>query len=97
MPTSSYIGKTYMSKITVELNKKTLQEVYNQVAMCNDLGFPNFQKGEPINNLMREIKRSIKKQKKQETFGWKDFWEFWPLSIVVPLMLLSIILGPLFQ
>ena len=55
-----------MSKITVELNKKTLQEVYNQVAMCNDLGFPNFQKGEPINNLMREIKRSIKKQKKQE-------------------------------
>ena len=86
-----------MSKVTVELNKKTLQEVYNQVAMCNDLGFPNFQKGEPINNLMREIKRSIKKQKKQEDFGWKDLWEFWPLSIVVPIMLLSIILGPLFQ
>ena len=86
-----------MSKITVELNKKTLQEVYNQVAICNDLDFPNFQKGEPINNLMREIKRSIKKQKKQEDFGWKDFWEFWPLSIVVPIMLLSIILGPLFQ
>ena len=86
-----------MSKITVELNRKTLQEVYNQVAMCNDLGFPNFQKGEPINNLMREIKRSIKKQKKQEDFGWKDFWEFWPLSIVVPIMLISIILEPLFQ
>ena len=86
-----------MSKITVELNKKTLQEVYTQVGMLNDMGFPNFQKGEPINNLMREIKRSIKKQKKQEDFGWKDFWEFWPLSIVVPLMLLSIILGPLFQ
>ena len=86
-----------MSKITVELNKKTLSEVYNQVAMCNDLGFPNFQKGEPINNLMREIKRSIKKQKKQEDFGWKDFWEFWPLSIVVPIMLLSIIFAPLFQ
>ena len=86
-----------MSKITVELNKKTLQEVYNQVGMLNDMGFPNFQKGEPINNLMREIKRSIKKQKKQEDFDWKDFWEFWPLSIVVPIMLLSIILGPLFQ
>ena len=86
-----------MSKITVELNKKTLSEVYNQVAMCNDLGFPNFQKGEPINKLMVEIKKSIKKQKKQEDFGWKDFWEFWPLSIVVPLMLLSIILGPMFQ
>ena len=73
-----------MSKITIEVNKKTISEVYNQVAMCNDLGFPNFQKGEPINNLMREIKRSIKKQKKEEDFGWKDFWEFWPLSIVVP-------------
>ena len=85
-----------MSKITVELNKKTLQEVYNQVGMLNDMGFPNFQKGEPINNLMKEIRISIKKQKKQEDFGWKDFWEFWPLSIVVPLMLLSIILGPLF-
>ena len=86
-----------MSKITIEVNKKTVSEVYNQVAMCNDLGFPNFQKGEPINNLMREIKRSIKKQKKEEDFGWKDFWEFWPLSIVVPIMLLSIILAPLFQ
>ena len=86
-----------MSKITIEVNKKTISEVYNQVAMCNDLGFPNFQKGEPINNLMKEIKRSIKKQKKEEDFGWKDFWEFWPLSIVVPLMLLSIIIGPMFQ
>ena len=86
-----------MSKITIEVNKKTLSQVYNQVTMCNDLGFPNFQKGEPINNLMKEIKRSINKQKKQDKLGWKDFWEFWPLSIVVPLMLLSIIFAPLFQ
>jgi hypothetical protein len=86
-----------MNTINIEVKKKTLQEVYNQVGMLNDMGFPNFQKGEPINNLMREIKKSIKKQKKQEDFGWKDFWEFWPLSIVVPIMLISIILGPLFQ
>jgi len=86
-----------MNTVNIEVKKKTLQEVYNQVAMCNDLGFPNFQKGEPINNLMREIKRSIKKQKKQEDFDWKEFFGFWPLSIVVPLMLLSIILGPIFQ
>ena len=86
-----------MTKITIEVNKKTISEVYNQVAMCNDLGFPNFKKGEPINNLMREIRKDIKMQKKQENFGWKDFWEFWPLSIVVPLMLLSIIIGPMFQ
>ena len=86
-----------MNTVNIEVKKKTLQEVYNQVGMLNDMGFPNFQKGEPINNLMREIRTSIKKQKKEEDFGWKDFWEFWPLSIVVPIMLLSIILGPLFQ
>ena len=86
-----------MKTVNITVKKKTLQEVYNQVAMCNDLGFPNFQKGEPINKLVVEIKKSIKKQKKQEDFGWKDFWEFWPLSIVVPLMLLSIIIGPMFQ
>ena len=85
-----------MNTINIEVKKKTLKEVYNQVAMLNDMGFPNFQKGEPINNLMKEIKRSIKKQKKEDDFGWKDFWEFWPLSIVVPLMLLSIVLGPMF-
>ena len=86
-----------MNTVNIEVKKKTLQEVYNQVALLNNMGFPNFQKGEPINNLMREIKKSIKKQKKEKDFTWKDFWEFWPLSIVVPIMLLSIIFAPLFQ
>ena len=85
------------TKVKVEVNKKTLSQVYNQVAMCNDLGFPNFQKGEPINKLMKEIRRDIMKQKKQEKLGWKEFLHFWPLSVVEPLMLLSIILAPLFQ
>ena len=86
-----------MNTINITLKKKTVSEVYNQVKLCSDLGFPNFQKGEPINKLMREIKREVMKQKKQEKLGWKEFLHFWPLSIVVPLMLLSIILGPLFQ
>ena len=43
--------------ITLTLKKKTLHQVYNQVMMCEELGFPNFSKGEPINNLMREIKK----------------------------------------
>ena len=86
-----------MSKIIVEVNKKTLSQVYNQVAMCNDLGFPNFQKGEPINDLMREVKRDINKQIRAKKINvWKEFFNFWPLSIVVPLMLLSIIIGPYF-
>ena len=82
-----------MKTVNVTVKKKTLLEVYNQVKMCNDLGFPNFQKGEPINNLMREIKRDITKQKKAEKLGWKDFLEFWPMSIVVPIMLLAILWG----
>ena len=79
------------NKVTITVKKKTLKEVYNQVAMLNDMGFPNFQKGEPIHNLMKEIKADLKAQKKAEKIGWKDFWEFWPLSIVVPGMLLLII------
>ena len=82
-----------MKTVNVTVKKKTLLEVYNQVRMCNDLGFPNFQKGEPINNLMKEIKRDINKQKKVEKIGWKDFLEFWPMSIVVPGMLLLILWG----
>ena len=86
-----------MNTINVTLKKKTIAEVYNQVKLCSDLGFPNFQKGEPINKLMKEIRRDIMKQKKQEKLGWKEFLHFWPLSVVVPLMLLSIIIGPMFQ
>ena len=50
--------------VTLELKKKTLSQVYNQVMMCEELGFPNFSKGEPINNLMREIRKQVKKKKK---------------------------------
>ena len=83
-----------MKTITVTVNKKTISDVYNQVRMCNDLGFPNFQKGEPINKLMQEIKRDIKKQRKEDKVVlWKELLEFWPLTIVVPGMLLAILWG----
>ena len=83
--------------VTITVKKKTLKSVYNQVRLCNDMGFPNFQKGEPINDLMREAKRDINKQiKTNKVNAWKEFFNFWPLSIVVPIMLLSIILGPIF-
>ena len=81
-----------MKTVTITVNKKTISQVYNQVAMCNDLGFPNFQKGEPINKLMQEIKRDINKQKKLDKVNvWKELLDFWPLSIMVPVMLLSIL------
>jgi len=80
--------------ITITVNKKTISDVYNQVRMCNDLGFPNFQKGEPINKLMQEIKRDIKKQRKEDKVVlWKELLEFWPLTIVVPGMLIAILWG----
>ena len=82
-----------MKTVTITVNKKTLLEVYNQVGLLNNMGFPNFQKGEPINVLMREVKKDLKKQKKAEKIGWKDFLEFWPMSIVVPGMLLLILWG----
>ena len=84
-----------MKTINITLNKKTLSEVYNQVALLNNMGFHNFQKGEPIHNLMREIKKEVNKQKKQdEVVLWKELLEFWPLSIVVPSLLLAILFGP---
>ena len=83
-----------MKTVTITVNKKTISDVYNQVAMCNDLGFPNFQKGEPINKLMQEIKRDIKRQRKEDKIVlWKELLEFWPLTIVVPGMLLAILWG----
>ena len=86
-----------MSKtVTITVKKKNLNSVYNQVRLCNDMGFPNFQKGEPINDLMREAKRDINKQIKDKKSFWREWWHFWPLSVVVPIMLLSIILGPYF-
>ena len=83
--------------VTITVKKKTLESVYNQVRLCCDMGFPNFQKGEPINDLMKEAKRDINKQTKAKKVNlWKEFFGFWPLSIVTPLMLLAILFGPYF-
>ena len=82
-----------MKTVTITVNKETLKQVYSQVGMLNDMGFPNFQKGEPIYNLMREVKKDLRKQKKTEKLGWKDLLEFWPLSVVVPGMLLLLLWG----
>ena len=86
-----------MSKITVELNKKTIQTAYGERKILRMIGSAYADSDSPMIKLLKEIKREVKKQQKQDKLGWKDFWEFWPLSIVVPLMLLSIIFAPLFQ
>ena len=63
-----------MKTVNIQLNKNTLEKVYNQVAMLNDMGFPNFQKGEPINDLMKEVMLDLKKQKKMSWLSkqWRD-------------------------
>ena len=55
-----------MKTISVELKKKTLVDAYNIVRVQRDLGFPAYQKGEPLHDLMMKIKRSINKKLKQK-------------------------------
>ena len=55
-----------MNIINVEIKKKTLVDAYNIVRVQRDLGFPAYQKGEPLHDLMMEIKRSINKKLKQK-------------------------------
>ena len=80
--------------MNVNIKKKTFISAYNQFKLMSDLQFPNYQKGEPLHNLVMEIKRDLKKQMRQPKVNvWKEFFNFWPLSIVVPLMLLSVLWG----
>ena len=86
-----------MKTITVTLNKKTIQSAYNEIRLLKMIGAAYAQGDSPMTKLLKEIKKDIMKQKKQNKQLWKELLDFWPLSIVVPLMLLSILLAPLFQ
>ena len=80
--------------LNVIINKKTFISAYNQLKLMSDLQFPNYQKGEPLHNLVMEIKRDLKRQMRQPKVNvWKELLDFWPLSIVVPGLLLSILWG----
>ena len=83
-----------MSKVEVSIKKKTIKEAYNSIMLLNQIGTTYAQKGEPMYDLVMEIKRDIKKQMKQPKVNvWKELLDFWPLSIVVPGLLLSILWG----
>ena len=47
--------------LNVNIKKKTFLSAYNQLKLMHDLQFPNYQKGEPLHNLVMEIKRDLKK------------------------------------
>ena len=83
-----------MSKVEVSIKKKTIKEAYNSIMLLNQIGTTYAQKGEPMYDLVMEIKRDIKKQMRQSKVNvWKELLDFWPLSIVVPGLLLSILWG----
>ncbi len=86
-----------MKTITVTLNKKTLQSAYNEIRLLKMIGAAYAQGDSPMTKLLKEIKKDIIKQKKQNKQLWRELLDFWPLSIVVPLIVLSILLAPLFQ
>ena len=48
--------------INIELKKKTIQSAYNQVMLLNSLDFQQHQKGEPIYELIMEIKEKHAKK-----------------------------------
>ena len=87
-----------MSKtINVTIKKKTIQSAWNELKLLKVIGAAYAEKRSPMSELLHEIKREVMKQKKRDKQLWRELLDFWPLSIVVPLMLLSIILAPLFQ
>lgn len=93
-----YQQKKMTSKISVEVKKKTLLDAYNVVRVQRDLGFPAYQKGEPLHDLMMEIKKSVNKKVKEKKISlWKELLDFWPFSIVIPSMLLLIMWGAITQ
>ena len=80
--------------LNVNIKKKTFLSAYNHLKLMSDLKFPNYQKGDPLHDLVMEIKRDLKRQMRQQKVNvWKEFFDFWPLSIVVPAMLLSLLWG----
>ena len=87
-----------MKTVNVDIKKTTILSAYKQVKLLSDLDFPNFQKGEPLYNLVMEIKRDIKRNKKMtKKEAIIEFLQFWPLSIVVPAMLILILFANVFQ
>ena len=80
--------------ISVELKKKTIVNAIGQIDMLTQMELGQHRKGDPVYELIMEVKRDLKKQMRQKKVNvWKEFFDFWPLSIVVPAMLLSLIWG----
>ena len=83
--------------INVDIKKTTIQTALSQLKMLKKLDFQQAQKGDPFYDLVMEIKRDIKRNKMTDKEAWIEFLQFWPLSIVVPGMLILILCANWFQ
>jgi len=83
-----------MKTVSVNLKKKTIVNAIGQMDMLTRMELGQHRKGDPVYELIKEVKRDLKKQMRQSKIvWWKELLDFWPLSIVVPAMLLSLIWG----
>ena len=83
-----------MKTISVNLKKKTIVNAIGQIDMLTHMELGQHRKGDPVYELIKEIKRDLKKQMRQpKIVWWKELLDFWPMSIVVPAMLLSLLWG----
>ena len=65
-----------MKTITVTLNKKTIQSAYNEIRLLKMIGAAYAQGDSPMTKLLKEIKKDIMKQKKQNKQLWRELLDF---------------------
>ena len=83
-----------MKTVSVNLKKKTIVNAIGQLDMLTRMELGQHRKGDPVYELIMEVKRDLKKQMRQQKVNvWKELLDFWPLSIVIPAMLLSLLWG----
>ena len=83
-----------MKTVSVNLKKKTIVNAIGQIDMLTQMELSQHRKGDPVYELIMEVKRDLKKQMRQSKIvWWKELLDFWPLSIVGPGMLLSLLWG----
>ena len=83
-----------MKTVNVNLKKKTILNAIGQLDMLTQMKLSAHRKGDPIYELVMEVKRDVKRQMRKPKINvWKEFFDFWPLSICVPAILLIYMWG----
>ena len=58
-----------MNTINLTLKKKTIQNAYGEMKLLRMIGSAYADSDSPMIKLLKEIKREVKKQKKQDKLG----------------------------